>query len=68
MERCLYNYKFSVTKYYLNTGMLQKQHTVLLHYEKFSHVMLSSTPNPIACKHEPNHILGSMTHNTLNSK
>ena len=41
--------------------MLQKQHSKLRHYSKCSHVILSMTPNLIACKHAPNHILGSMT-------
>ena len=67
-ERYLYNCKFSVTKYYLKQLYAPKQHTKLHHYLKFSHVMLSMTPNHIACKHAPNDILGSMTHNPLDIK
>ena len=57
MKRYRYNGEFFGSKYLLNPGMLQKQHDILHHYVKLPQVILSMTPNPMACKHTPNHIL-----------
>ena len=58
-ERCLYIYKSSVTKYYIILHAPKTAHHIAPLFKIFLFdLILSTTPNPIACKHAPNHILG----------